>query len=152
MTVCRVWRILASTRATDGRNRWSLRLPQWWSCPVVGSPYRCSYDLPVVPGSRNLLLLAHLRRRPTNYRARLRPQGDFGRAVGGTPLVAGLRYAHIIAFQPPTTPTRTSWRGANRPDPLGSLGSAEVRNYLPAVSFSAIIPQVAGYLYSSNKL
>ena len=51
MTVCRVWRILASTRATDGRNRWSLRLPQWWSCPVVGSPYRCSYDLPVVSGS-----------------------------------------------------------------------------------------------------
>ena len=55
MTVFRVWRILASTRATDGRNRWSLRLPQWWSCPVVGSPYRCSYDLPVVPGSSKFI-------------------------------------------------------------------------------------------------
>ena len=136
------------TAGTDGPCAYLNGGPARWSVPLTGvATIYPSCRVPV-----NLLLLAHLRRRPTNYRARLRPQGDIERAVGGTPLVAGLRYAHIIAFQPPTTPTRTSWRGANRPDPLGSLGSAEVRNYLPAVSFSAIIPQVAEYLYSSNKL
>ena len=123
MTVCRVWRILASTRATDGRNRWSLRLPQWWSCPVVGSPYRCSYDLPVVPGSSKFIASCPSPETTDQL------QGP----VSGHRATSGERSEASVSSGQGATSTPTSRRGDGQPDPLGSPGSAEVRNYLPAI-------------------
>ena len=73
---------------------------------MVESLYWSCYDLSVVPDSQyHTLLLTHFYQPSTDHEASQHPQGDFEKAVGGISRYSDLHYAHITAFQPPTTPT-----------------------------------------------